>query len=89
MARSNSGTRRHKHKATHATASLSVGTCTAPGCSKKSYTAKKHAKNAAKTLFPGSHSTAYQCETGYWHFGRPPQAAMAGIKGRREVYASA
>lgn len=86
MARSNSGTRRHRQKATHANSTRPVGTCSE--CGKQSYTSKRNAKNAAKALYPGQHKAPYECN-GYWHYGSPPQAAMAGMMGRREVYAGA
>jgi hypothetical protein len=86
MARSTSPQRRHKGKGNHATSRLSVGTCRKEGCGKQSFTSKQAAKNTAKSLYPGKHKAAYECN-GYWHYGSPPQAAMAGLKGRREVYA--
>lgn len=65
-----------------ATAGLSGFDCP---CGKQGFTTRVLAKRAARTKHPGLHLAVYPCGR-LWHFGHLPQAALAGVKGRREVY---
>ncbi len=52
---------------------------------KVAYPTRREARRRGRAALPGEHLSAYR-HGQHWHVGHLPQAAMEGVKSRREVY---
>lgn len=72
--------RAQMHRARNRSARRALGSLGTCPCGKQQYHSRKHARAAAKVIFPGDHQQAYECREvpGIWHHGHLPSWLVAG-----------
>ena len=82
---------RHKRNAirrSQATQQKALGTC--PECGKRAYTSKATAKAAARRLYPGTRTRAYNCPgTTWWHLTSQDAERTARMREKTQTPAPA